>query len=67
MMQSYEQMIQTSNHAVGATGTATVGSGLWVFLGENSQAVGAACALIGVVLTIIAVGINWYYRHKASK
>ena len=62
-----QQAVQLSNKAVAATGSGTVAAGLWTFLGENSQAVGAACAVVGVCLTAIAVAVNWYYRHKASK
>ena len=60
-----QQAIQISNKAVAVTGTGTVGAGMWTFLGENAQAIGAACALVGVFLTAIAVAVAWYYRHKA--
>ena len=62
-----QQAIQVSNKAVAVTGSGTVGAGMWTFLGENAQAIGAAAALVGVVLTAIAVAVNWWYRHKASK
>ena len=62
-----QQIIQISDRAIAGTGTVTVGSGLWAVLGNNAQAIGAACAMLGVVLTIIAVWVNWHYKEKASK
>jgi uncharacterized membrane protein len=67
MQAPIQQIIQITDKAIAGTSTATVGSGLWAFLGTNAQAIGATCALIGVVLTAMAVAVNWYYRHKASK
>jgi len=62
-----ETAVNISDKAVVVTGSGTVGAGMWTFLGENSQAIGAVCALAGVVLTLVAVMLGWYYRHKALK
>ena len=67
VQEQVQQIIQISDKAIAGAGTATIGSGLWAVLGDNAQAIGAACAMVGVILTIIAVVVNWYYKNKASK
>lgn len=43
------------------------GFGTWAWLAENAQAIGAACALGGLVIAAFGAAVNWYYKHKASK
>ena len=50
---------------IGITGA--TGGGLWAVLAENAQAIGAACALVGVLIGLIGLAVNTYYQHKRSK
>ena len=50
-----------------AASAATSGTGFMVWMGKNADAVGALCAIGGIVLAAITCAISWYYKHKNAK
>ena len=62
-----DHIVEKSQQVAITSGSFTATSGTWAWLGNHSQAIGAVCAIIGVVLTLIALGVSWYYRHKNYK
>ena len=61
--QSHDVMTKTAY----AASAATSGGGLWLWLGDNAQAIGAVGVLIGIILGVATFIVNWYYRHKTYK
>lgn len=49
-----------------ASAAATI-AGTVTWLNDNAQAVGAICAIGGLVVAIATFGITWYYKRKESK
>ena len=43
------------------------GGGAWAWLAQNAQAVGATCAIIGVLLGFAGFFVNLYYQHKKGR
>lgn len=50
----------------GGVAMATSG-GLWAWLATNAQAIGALCAIIGVVLGFAGFFVNLYYQRKKAR
>jgi hypothetical protein len=43
------------------------GSGAWLWLAENHQAVATVGVLIGIALGVAGFAVNWWYLHRNSK
>jgi hypothetical protein len=62
-----DHMVQRTQELTYAASAAVSGFGVWTWLADNATAIGALCMLGGLTLGIATFGINWFYRHKASK
>lgn len=50
----------------GGAMTAT-GSGFWIFLAENHQAIATLGVIVGIVLGVAGFAVNWWYLHRNSR
>lgn len=57
-----QQVISKVTDITYGTSVVTTGLGMLTFLNENAQAIGAICAICGVLIAAITAGLNWYYR-----
>lgn len=43
------------------------GGGMWLWLAEHQQAIGALCALGGLAIALAGFIVHWAYLHRGSK
>lgn len=60
-----QQIAQKVQYA--GAGIATGSGGVAPVLAENYQAIAALGVIVGIVVGIAGLLINWYYLHKKSK
>lgn len=63
-MSAPHQIAQTAERSGFALAT---GGGAWAWFAENAQAIGAVCALAGLLIAAAGFAVSWYYLHKKSK
>lgn len=60
-------MQQAAQFAQKGGSTVAAGGGVWLWLAENQQAIAALGVLVGIVVAIAGLIVNWVYLHKKSK
>lgn len=48
-------------------GVLVASGGVWLWLAEHQQAIGALCALGGLVVALAGFFVHWAYLHRGSK
>ena len=66
-MQPLENLIQRTQELSYTASATAAGLGSLTWLTENATAVGALCAIGGLLLAVCTFLVNWYYRHRANK
>lgn len=58
------QVAQSLERAGAATATT---GGLWMWLGENHDAIAALGVLVGAAVGVAGLILHWWYLHRHSK
>lgn len=66
-MHDKEAIISVSKALTYYAGGVTSTFSFWTWVGENTSQITAVAAMGGLVVTVLAFCVNWYYRHKEYK
>jgi hypothetical protein len=60
-----QQAIENASGIAYIASAATTSIGLITWFNQNAQAIGALCAIGGLLVAAATFALNWYYKHKA--
>lgn len=64
-MQDRTEVVSQATSSAGSL--LTVGSGLWVWLGQNHDQIAVLCAIIGMLVAVIGAVVNWLHKRKVIR
>lgn len=62
-----QQIIDRATDISYLASAATTATGVLTWLNSNAQAIGALCAIGGLLVAIATFFVNWFYRHRDRK
>lgn len=61
-----QQVAKTAEHTFAVSAPATTTFSLWAWIGDNSSEITAACAIIGMLITVASGGVTIWMKLKKN-